>query len=159
MRICISCAKSYPDSLEYWHAKGKNPDGSSKLAPRCKSCEREKNNKYYAEHLPTRLATRERNRNTKRQNKQVLQETKTAAGCMDCKSLGFAIEWPPEALDFDHRPGEIKRFELGTEGRVHSLKIVKQEMQKCDIVCAGHHRIRTKQRQNIGGVGLEPTSP
>lgn len=60
--------------------------------------------------------------------------------CMDCGNC-----FPPECMDFDHRPGEEKldgigRLMNGPKDRTLA------EMQKCDLVCANCHRIRTRQR-------------
>lgn len=56
--------------------------------------------------------------------------------CVDCN-----IKYPFYVLDFDHRRGE-KRFVLS---KVYTTGInkVKEELRKCDIVCANCHRIRT----------------
>lgn len=58
----------------------------------------------------------------------------------DCGS-----SFPACCMDFDHRPGEIKKFDIGSGGN-RNLTLVKAEMKKCDLVCANCHRIRTKNR-------------
>ena len=62
--------------------------------------------------------------------------------CMDC---GGVFEWC--AMDFDHRPGEVKELKIGPIGwRTASLKNidkVEKEIAKCDLVCSNCHRIRT----------------
>ena len=60
---------------------------------------------------------------------------KVTAGCIDC---GFNAH--PEALDFDHRPGEIKCFII-TLGYNKSRERVLAEMAKCDVRCANCHRM------------------
>lgn len=60
--------------------------------------------------------------------------------CVDCGGT-----FPPCVMDWDHRPGEEKLFQLGTAvrwGRTAALA----EIAKCDLVCANCHRIRTSQR-------------
>lgn len=59
--------------------------------------------------------------------------------CADC-SLSF----PPECMDFDHVRGE-KKFNLG-DVRGMSKAALEAEIEKCDVVCANCHRIRTRLR-------------
>ncbi len=67
---------------------------------------------------------------------------KAANPCPDCHS-----KYPPECMDFDHRPGETKLAGVGQMAvkRMAWWKI-EAEIAKCDIVCANCHRIRTKER-------------
>ena len=65
-------------------------------------------------------------------------------------------EWPescplPEitltnyhAYDFDHRDPSTKKFML-SKIRGQSEQSVIEEMEKCDVLCAYHHRIRTQR--------------
>lgn len=62
--------------------------------------------------------------------------------CSDCD-----ISYPPHILDFDHLGnksfGISRALQQGT-----SLEKIKQEIKKCEIVCANCHRQRTYDRQN-----------
>lgn len=53
-------------------------------------------------------------------------------------------------LEFDHRPNEVKSFNISS--RMYSGKIedLIAEIEKCDIVCANCHRIRTTKRKQYG---------
>ena len=62
--------------------------------------------------------------------------------CMDCGGT-----FPPECMDFDHRPGEVKSFHVSDKGRAFSPARVLAEIAKCDLVCANCHRIRTEKRR------------
>jgi hypothetical protein len=68
---------------------------------------------------------------------------KMARGCDDC---GYSRI--PEALEFDHRPGTIKRGSISN--MINSswpwLGIL-YEIAKCDLVCANCHRERTVGRK------------
>lgn len=61
---------------------------------------------------------------------------------MDCDGV-FA--WC--AMDFDHRPGELKEFRIGGIGgsraTFNGIAKVELEIMKCDLVCACCHRVRT----------------
>jgi hypothetical protein len=60
---------------------------------------------------------------------------------MDCE-----ISFPFECMDFDHRPGEEKKIEIGEKHR-YRLNDILAEIEKCDLVCANCHRIRTRRRR------------
>ena len=71
-------------------------------------------------------------------------DLKKNSSCVDC---GFSGNKYPSVLDFDHIGG-IKKFNVSEFGRhTNSLKRVKEEIQKCEIVCANCHRIRTMKRK------------
>lgn len=61
--------------------------------------------------------------------------------CMDCGGA-----FPPECMDFDHRPDEIKSFTLNS-GIYRNIESLLIEAAKCDVVCANCHRIRTRRRK------------
>jgi hypothetical protein len=67
---------------------------------------------------------------------------KLERGCMDC---GYNAHGA--ALDYDHRPGEVKSFMIMRDGICRSEATVWDEVAKCDVVCANCHRIRTYDRR------------
>ena len=83
----------------------------------------------------------------------IVQKYKVEKGCTDC---GYNKH--PAALDFDHLPGTEKLFNVS--GRVaRSADVVFAEMEKCEVVCANCHRIRTVTRgTNFVGDG-QPKPP
>ena len=62
--------------------------------------------------------------------------------CADCGQ-----KFPPCAMDYDHKVGEIKSFNVGT-GYSYTIVNVIKEIDKCDVVCANCHRIRTYGGRN-----------
>lgn len=67
---------------------------------------------------------------------------KLEKGCADC---GYRKH--PAALDFDHLPSYPKVGDIATmawKGRAWSEILT--EIEKCDVVCANCHRIRTVDR-------------
>jgi len=60
--------------------------------------------------------------------------------CMDCGN-----NYPPECMDWDHRPGEIKLFTIALKPCLGWNRLW-AEILKCDLVCANCHRTRTKSR-------------
>ena len=61
--------------------------------------------------------------------------------CQDCGGT-----FPPECMDFDHRPGTTKRFGI-SNGQHYNWPTLLAEVEKCDLVCANCHRTRTWQRR------------
>ena len=67
-----------------------------------------------------------------------------AAPCMDCGGV-----FPPECMDFDHRPGEGKFMSVGRMYMMNPTRLA-AEIAKCDLVCANCHRVRTRARGQGG---------
>lgn len=70
---------------------------------------------------------------------------------MDCGGT-----FDPVCMDFDHRPGELKLFNIAA-WRQYSAKVTTAklltEIAKCDVVCANCHRLRThRQRDHYAAV-------
>ena len=80
---------------------------------------------------------RNKNRVTK-----FIEEYKRARSCADC---GFSGREFPYVLDFDHVDGSaVKKFNIGSWSHtVLSIEAIKQEIKKCELVCANCHRKRT----------------
>jgi hypothetical protein len=71
--------------------------------------------------------------------KRRLAEIKEASGCVDCGINNHII------LDFDH----LRNKKYNISRMIHdgfSWKAIKKEIEKCEIVCANCHRIRTHNR-------------
>ena len=61
--------------------------------------------------------------------------------CADCKRT-----YPYYVMDFDHRPGTDKTYDLSKVARRGSMAVAKVEIAKCDVVCSNCHRERTHER-------------
>lgn len=77
--------------------------------------------------------------------KRFIEKLKSKA-CMDCKD-----KFNPWQMDFDHRPTEVKRFEINKFVNIGSLtssklELLYEEIAKCDLVCSNCHRDRTHRR-------------
>lgn len=73
------------------------------------------------------------------QERQAWLDSLKSKPCMDCGNT-----FPPECMDFDHRPGEEKLFNIRA-GYMNSA-LLNDEIAKCDLICANCHRIRTRSR-------------
>jgi hypothetical protein len=75
----------------------------------------------------------------KQQFKKRLSEIKEESGCVDCGVSNHII------LDFDHL--HDKKYNISR--MIHdgfSWAAIKKEIEKCEVVCANCHRIRTHNR-------------
>ena len=61
--------------------------------------------------------------------------------CMDCGGT-----FPACAMDYDHRNPTEKSFDISMT-MTRSWDVILAEIQKCDVVCANCHRIRTFLRK------------
>jgi hypothetical protein len=167
MKTCITCALDWPLTEFYPHKT--NLDG---LNGQCKSCCRKYDREYQkgrgTNRSKKRLASRAAYRNSekgkrtnrtyrqsehyrrlvakanverRKRNVEEINKIKLSRGCVDC---GYNLH--PAALDFDHRPGERKRFGV-SYAKQRTMNIIRKEMEKCDVVCANCHRVRTEKRR------------
>ncbi len=64
--------------------------------------------------------------------------------CADCGN-----KFPPVAMDFDHIRGHKVKSIASFVSGAYKLDLIKEEIAKCEVVCACCHRIRTaKQKDN-----------
>lgn len=69
-------------------------------------------------------------------------EYKKTLKCVNCGNNDFRV------LDFDHL--EEKLFNIADASRLgYSLKVLKEEIAKCQILCANCHRIKTYEETHI----------
>jgi NAD-dependent dihydropyrimidine dehydrogenase PreA subunit len=72
--------------------------------------------------------------------KRVVREARKKP-CHDCGS-----KFPWYVMEFDHREGERKLDTIATLVARGDRQAVLTELQKCDLVCANCHKIRTHTR-------------
>lgn len=106
----------------------------------CIECRRGYNQRWYKRNAGKhRRAAAKRNERRRARIRRILDEAKDRP-CADCGG-----RFPPFVMDFDHRDPTQKRFNIGRDaltGRC-SEDALAQEIEKCDVVCANCHRIRT----------------
>lgn len=92
-------------------------------------------------------------REREEERKGFLNAIKLERGCMDCGYRTHAV-----ALHFDHRPGEEKLFSIGN-ATCRTWSKVLAEIEKCDVVCANCHVVRTATRASWRGLTEMGRSP
>lgn len=85
-------------------------------------------------------AQRRHVRKWQRKRAELICQIKLESGCVDC---GYAEH--PHALEFDHVRGE-KKFAIGS-GHCRGAEALMAEIEKCEVVCANCHRVRTHNRR------------
>lgn len=110
------------------------------LQYRCKQCNSEylklhyKNNKSYY---------KEKTKKRAKETHAAISELKKVP-CSDCGQT-----FPPYVMDFDHMHSKVGSISNLTINRRWSLDRLKEELKKCELVCANCHRIRTHERHSI----------
>jgi hypothetical protein len=96
--------------------------------------------KEYLREYAQRKSSKEnqRLRNAKWRGEDEIRALKTVP-CADCGKA-----YPHYVMDFDHRPGETKLFDISRHQWGAKRRL--EEAKKCDVVCANCHRERTHSR-------------
>lgn len=135
-KLCNRCGIEKPID-DFWKKKS-TPDGYDRS---CGDCSREYHRNLYTNNdkrkKDIRTNSRRRNLNTLKW-KNELTSTK---GCADCGVTDFRV------LDFDH-VSDDKVDNISSMIRAgRSRSMIIDEMNKCEVVCANCHRIRTYERR------------
>jgi len=108
----------------------------------CRPCLRKRERDWYRRNPSKRKAKVAANVTRMRARRMVLLSEFKSRPCLDCGNT-----YPPYVMDFDHTRGE-KVSEVGVlVTRGASVSRILAEIDKCDIVCANCHRIRTHTRR------------
>jgi hypothetical protein len=101
---------------------------------------REYGRNYYADPETRQRMLRQMAERNKSQ-REIISSIKLDRGCVDC---GYRLH--PDALEFDHL--RDKSFTI-SECRSRSINSLLAEIEKCEVVCANCHRIRTSNRRSL----------
>lgn len=135
-KICSVCRIEKP--ISEFHIRDRN---KGIYHPACKECHRgyvrdhyQNNKKYYL------LKAQARNERIRSEIKDFIFDYLSSRCCADCGESDFVV------LEFDHCRGEKKFNIADAVWRAFSLETIKEEISKCDVVCANCHKRRTYQR-------------
>lgn len=106
----------------------------------CKTCQRVYSRAHYQTYRSAYIEkARLRNAEQSRTNAEFLIEYLAAHPCVDCGETDIVV------LEFDHQRDKLLDVSaLSREG--YSLARLKQEIAKCEVVCANCHRRRTAKQ-------------
>ncbi len=136
MKYCPKC--NTPKELSQFYKRKTGPKAGTTYE-KCKQCMKERGKTYYRQNIDhLKKLTMMRTRKGVAIKRQFLIKYKDKP-CMDCGK-----KYPPYVMDLDHRDPKDKINDVAA--MVHwnfSIEKIKKEIDKCDIVCANCHRIRT----------------
>lgn len=87
---------------------------------------------------------RDRNRRKRERMRALIREIKSKP-CMDCGGV-----FPYYVMDFHHRLRCEKLEQVANLVSRQSMRRLLDEIEKCDVVCANCHRIRTYAKECSG---------
>jgi hypothetical protein len=138
MKVCTKCGKSEPKAT------------FSAQRNQCKECRKaylrgyySKNESYFAEYRTTHAAHINKKSVECQQRSRHERYTKIhdlkRKPCLDCGN-----NYPPCVMDFDHRDPSTKVNTISTMVKTYvPWPKILEEIDKCDLVCACCHRVRT----------------
>lgn len=89
---------------------------------------------------------RDKNRKARKRNAQFILEHKKGKKCRDCGGA-----YPSYVLDYDHINPKTKVAKVSRlVSQAVSLKRIRNEIEKCHILCSNCHRERTHKRRKNG---------
>jgi hypothetical protein len=108
----------------------------------CKECNRKRARQYYADNREEHIAEiKRRNAKLLKRNQKWLIKYLLRHPCVDCDEANILV------LEFDHLRDKKEQLSKLIR-RVVSVDRLKEEIAKCEVVCANCHRIRTSVRNN-----------
>lgn len=134
MKICTKCPERGLQPLDNFHKKHGKPQAV------CKDCRRAIHAAHYKvnkDNYKSQASER------KRELRTWLRELKDNKPCVDC-----GVNYPAVCMDFDHLDGTDKEACLNVlvSNGVGKDRL-EAEIEKCDLVCANCHRLRTEKRR------------
>lgn len=136
MKKCGKCRKL--KSLDNFYLRKSGPR-AGEYYEKCKECMKLRGRTYYHVNRDRQLPLAIKRTKEARVLKRSFLDKFKNKPCADCGKV-----YPPFVMDFDHRERNDKISEIAhMAGRNWSLENIKKEVEKCDLVCANCHRIRT----------------
>lgn len=136
MKNCTKCGIAKP--LEEFPRKSSRKDGRGSA---CKICHRKYTRRHYQKN---KQYYKDKAKRVQDEIREFIRESKHMKPCADC-----GVAYPYYVMHFDHQYD--KRFNLNEATRhTSSLKTVKAEIAKCEIVCANCHSERSWGPSSIG---------
>ena len=87
--------------------------------------------------------TYERTKTTREKRKEIIRKIKESSPCLDCH-----ISYPYYIMHFDHLDSKTKIDKISSLVNTGKIKNILEEIEKCELLCANCHSIRTWKRQH-----------
>jgi hypothetical protein len=130
-RCCSKCKAERP--VEEFNFRNRS---TGLRLPYCRECGKKMTQSHYRRNKRQYI---DRSMRAKERLREYVRQAKSRP-CADC-----GIQYPYYVMDFDHREGEKKILEMNRVS-YSSMRAIKREIEKCDVVCSNCHRERTYQR-------------
>lgn len=131
MKKCTKCLIKKSDDSFSWKVKSKG-----RRSPVCKVCHKDYRDKHYLDNKDYYV---DRAKEWKEKERVRFYSWLKTQHCLDCGNSDFRV------LDFDHI-NDDKSFNIAEKVGNVTLETLMIEINKCEIVCANCHRIRTAER-------------
>lgn len=132
---CTGCGADLPAEAFAWRDRS-----AGRRYARCRPCQNAYKREWYRRNEATVRERVRKGRQERLLRNARIADTAKAVPCADC-----GRRYGPEEMDFDHVRGD-KRFNI-SDGRRHVAEgVLRDEIAKCEVVCAVCHRLRTTQR-------------
>lgn len=141
LKKCPKC-KQEKKLTEFYQRKKHR---SGEYYEKCKECMKNRGRAYYFQNRERQYALALVRKKRYQEERRKWLEIIKNKPCVDCDKI-----YPPWVMDFDHRDGEIKIRSISWMAfhDTSNFEKIKEEMKKCDLVCANCHRQRTHDRLN-----------
>lgn len=115
-------------------------DHDKKTRDQIEPIEKSRKTRAWAEKYPERFKEiRKKAESKKRVAMREMVLKFKASPCSDCQ-----VAYPYYVMHCDHRPGEVKMFDIS---RAPTVELLALELAKCDVVCGNCHASRTHSRK------------
>jgi hypothetical protein len=136
MKICGLC-KQEKNLVEFNKKAGRD------YQPYCRLCDNQKSRERYAANREHHMQViKKRNKKYKQEIDELVRSLKSNTACADCKKK---YHW--YQMDFDHVKGNKDKAVSVMVGQKVSKNRILKEIEKCELVCANCHRLRTYKSQ------------
>ena len=136
MKKCTRCEENLSeDKFSIMNKK------TGKICSMCKDCKREYDREYWKNNKETKGEIKNENAKKNRivKRKYIIELLKKSV-CVDCGNSDWRV------LEFDHKDRKNKVFNIA-DSVSYSIMKIQTEIDKCDIVCANCHNIRTIEQR------------
>lgn len=140
VKVCSKCQKTR--HIDMFALRKRSKSGKERTKSWCRECSYAYRREYYANSPKQKDQLKASNKQQKATISAYLETIKNKP-CIDC-----GRKYPHYVMDFDHRERSTKVENVGTMRRNGvSLETLRAEIEKCDLVCANCHRIRTHRKK------------
>lgn len=137
MKKCPKCK-----TLKTFESFTKNTKYKDGLSTYCRNCRTLIDAEFYKRNI-VKISKRKKQEQKERYtvNKKISDALKASTPCKDCNKY-----WHPCQMQFDHLLN--KKYNISEMLSNHTWNTIEKEIQKCELVCANCHSLRTYNRLN-----------